>query len=79
MKTTKVSPTAMLRSPDITTDPEWIGEQIDRLSGFEMLHAVVTGNQLPIPPATLADKLGVYKGYPYSIVSNIRKTLPNGK
>lgn len=58
-------------SQDITTNPEWLSEQIDRLLGFECLIKTLYADPTPIPPALLADKIGVNKGYPNSIISNI--------
>ena len=61
----------MPTSPDITTDKRWIDEQVDRLLGFECLNKALRGDPTPIPAATLADKIGVNKGYANLIISRI--------
>ena len=71
--------TAMRSSPDVTDDPEWQEATLDRLLGFEVLQMAISGDPTPIPPALLADKLGVYKGRPYALISNIAENLTNGR
>jgi hypothetical protein len=71
-------PTAMRSSRDITNNPDWISEQVDRLLGFEVLCKLLTADPRPIPPGSLADKIGVYKGYSHTILSDIRTRQLNG-
>ena len=72
-------PIAMRSSRDITNNPEWIAEQVDRLLGFEVLTKLLTADPRPIPPGSLADKIGVYKGYSHSILSDISTRKLNGQ
>lgn len=65
-------PIAMRSSQDITNNPEWIALQTDRLLGFEVLTKLVTSDPRPIPPGSLADKIGMHKGYSHTILSDIR-------
>lgn len=58
----------MRPSQDITTNRMWLAEQVDRLLGFEVLTKAISGNPSPMPPSLLADKIGVYKGYPFAII-----------
>jgi len=78
-KTLKESHIDMPLCPDVTEDPEWGLAQFDRLLGFEVLQAAISADPTPIEPAVLADKLGVYKGYPYAILRGIRSKLSNGQ
>ena len=71
--------TAMRNLRDVTDDPEWQEETLDRLLGFEVLRMAISNDPTPIPPALLADKLGVYKGRPYALISNIAENLTNGR
>jgi len=74
-----VSPTDTQFLPDVTEDPMWELEQFDRLLGFEMLQMAISPDPTPIPPAVLADKLGVYRGFPYAIICGISQKLSNGQ
>lgn len=65
-------------SPDVTTDPVWVAEQMDRLLGFEVLNMAVSGDPTPIAPHVLADKIGVYKGLPHRIITGIASRFNNG-
>lgn len=72
-------PIDMPSSQDITESPVWMAEQVDRLLGFEVLTKLVTSDPRPIPPGSLADKIGVYKGYSHTILSEIRTRQLNGQ
>ena len=72
-------PIAMRSSRDITNNPDWIAEQVDRLLGFEVLCKLLTADPRPSPPGSLADKIGVYKGYSHSILSDISTRKLNGQ
>jgi len=61
----------MQASRDITTHPEWLDEQIDRLIGFEVLHKALSADPTPIPPSLLADKIGCYKGFSHNVLTKI--------
>ena len=53
----------MLSEDDITLDPEWIKEQVNRLAGWEYLNRYVRHQlETPMRPQELCDKIGVYKG-----------------
>lgn len=61
----------MRHSRATTTSERWIGEQMDRLLGFEMLTKALSGNPSPMPPSILADKIGTHKCYPHSVLMDI--------
>ena len=63
----------MPRLRDTTKDKLWVAEQVDRLTGFEVLKKVCTADPTPVPPALLADKLGLNKGFSYNMMVNISK------
>ena len=58
--------------PDITTDPEWEAEQVDRLLGFEVLRHAVEARYQEVAPVELADRTALDKGYAYRIVEKLR-------
>ena len=61
---------------DITLDPEWISEQVNRLSGWEYLNRYVRHElDKPMLPQELCDKIGVHKGYIHEMTKSIRKKL----
>ena len=60
---------------DITLNPEWQAEQMDRLLGFEILTRALTARYHPIPPELLADKVGANKGLTNSIIVKIQRNL----
>ena len=60
---------------DITLNPEWQAEQMDRLLGFEILTRTLTAQYQPINPELLADKIGAHKGVAYTIVQNLQRKL----
>lgn len=64
-------PTAM---PDVTTNPEWEGEQVDRFLGHEILRRTMEANYHPVNPAELAELAGFDKGYPTRIIEAIRES-----
>ena len=67
---------AMLDKDDITLDPEWIKEQVNRLAGWEYLNRCVTHELgIPMAPQELCDKIGVYKGYIHGISKSVKKQL----
>ncbi len=59
-------------SRDITLDPLWEAEQVDRLLGFEVLRRTVDARYQPVNPVDLADRVAVDKGYPHRIIEKIR-------
>lgn len=59
-------------SPDITLNPQWEAEQVDRLVGFEILRRAVDARYQPVNPADLADRVAVDKGYPNRIIEKLR-------
>lgn len=65
----------MSKLTDITNDPKWIDEQLDRLLAFEVLHMAATMRQTPLTPAELGDKIGIHKGFSHQVIENIRNAL----
>ena len=65
-----------LPEQDITLDPEWIEEQVDRLAAWEYLNRYAK-NQLdqPMRQQELCDRIGVHKGYIYEMAKSVRKKL----
>lgn len=59
-------------SNDITTDKAWIGEQIDRLLGWELLKRELTCDVTPISTVELCDNIGVNKGFVHTILKQVR-------
>jgi hypothetical protein len=71
-----VSPTGMSRcQTDITADPDWQDEQIDRLLAFEVLQAHLHAKFQPMEAERLADKISLDKGISYRIVQSIQSKL----
>jgi len=66
----------MSNKKDITLDPEWIEEQVNRLAGWEYLNRRLK-HQLnePMRPQDLCDKLGVHKGYIHEMTKSVRKKI----
>jgi hypothetical protein len=60
---------------DITLDPEWQAEQMDRLLGFEILTRTLRAQYQPIPPEVLADKIGMDKGFTHQIIKQLQRKL----
>lgn len=60
---------------DITLDPQWQAEQMDRLLGFEILTRSLNAQYQPISPELLSDKIGAHKGFAYTIVQNLQRKL----
>ncbi len=58
---------------DITLNPVWQAEQMDRLLGFEILTRTLTAQYQPISPELLADKIGAHKGLAFTIVQNLQR------
>lgn len=65
----------MPNSLDLTKDRFWVAEQMDRLLAFEVLKKVCTADPEPIPPALLADKIGLNKGFSYNMMTQIASRL----
>lgn len=60
---------------DITLDPKWQDEQVDRLLGFEILQRMLHAKYQPIEAAVLADKVAIDKGAAYRIIRSIEQNL----
>lgn len=60
---------------DITLDPKWQNDQIDRLLGFEILLHILHAEYQPIDAAVLADKVAIDKGLAYRITRSINQNL----
>lgn len=57
---------------DLTLDPEFLNEQIDRLLGWEMLLRECLGEKEPIQAQDLCDRIGVNKNYVHWVLEEIR-------
>lgn len=64
-----------MKSSDITLDPKWQAEQMDRLLGFEILTRSLTAQYQPMSPELLADKIGAHKGIAFTIIQNLQRKL----
>jgi hypothetical protein len=61
---------------DITLNPDFINEQVDRLLAWEILQRYFNGEEnLPMKPLDLCDKIGVNKGYVHQVITTVRKKL----
>jgi hypothetical protein len=60
---------------DVTTDPKWINEQIDRLLAWEVLQREFMCVSEPMEILHLCDSIGVNKGFVHSTLVSIRKKL----
>lgn len=60
---------------DPSTDPTWLGQQMDRLLGFEVLTRTLRAQYQEMKPEVLADKIGAHKGIAYSITESIKAKL----
>lgn len=66
--------------PDITLDPGWQADQMDRLLGFEILTRTLSARYQPLEPEELADKVGSHKGLAHLIVQSVQQKLnANGR
>lgn len=59
-------------SSDITTDPKWIEEQIDRLLGWELLRRELMCDVTPVETIELCDSIGVNKGYVHTVLQSVK-------
>ena len=65
-----------LPEEDITLDPEWIEEQVDRLAALEYLNLYVKHElDQPMRPQELCDRIGVHKGYIHEMAKSVRRKL----
>lgn len=64
-----------MKFSDVTLDPQWRAEQMDRLLGFEVLTRTLTAQYQPINPELLADKIGAHKGIAFIIIQNLQRKL----
>lgn len=62
-----------MKSSDVTLDPKWQAEQMDRLLGFEILTRTLTAQYQPMSPELLADKIGAHKGLAFTIIQNLQR------
>jgi len=60
---------------DITTNEVWIGEQVDRVLGWEILKKNINRDFRPTKPKDLCDKIGVCDQYVYQVVQSVKKKL----
>lgn len=60
---------------DVTADPKWINEQIDRLLAWEVLQREFMGVSEPMEILHLCDSIGVNKGFVNNTLVSIRKKL----
>ena len=61
--------------PDPSADPVWLGEQMDRLLGYEILVRSLRAEYQEMKPEVLADKIGAHKGISYAITESIKAKL----
>jgi hypothetical protein len=66
---------AMKRASHITLDPVWLGSQMDRFLGFEILTRTLSATYQPMAPERLADKIGADKGIAHKIIKDIQRHL----
>ena len=65
-----------LPEEDITLDPEWIEEQVDRLAAWEYFNRYVKHElDQPMRPQELCDRIGVHKGYIHEMAKSVRRKL----
>ena len=57
---------------DITTDKEWINQQIDRLLAWELLRRELTCDVSPVETSELCDSIGVNKGYVHTVIQSVK-------
>ncbi len=61
---------------DITLDPDFIDQQVDRLLSWEILQRYCNNQEnIPMKPLDLCDKIGVNKGYVHQVITTVRKKL----
>lgn len=70
----------MQLEPDITDDPAWKDQEIDRLLAWETLQravkSAVTGQPPePVDATELCDSIGVNKGYAHNVLLTVREKL----
>jgi hypothetical protein len=63
---------ATATSSDITTDPVWVNEQIDRLLGWELLRRELMCDVTPVETMELCDSIGVNKGYVHTVLQSVK-------
>lgn len=64
-----------LQDKDITLDPEWQAQNLDRLLAFEILNRTIQAKYQEMDPQVLADKVGMDKGFAYKMLRHISKRL----
>tara|TARA_R110000751_G_C13456551_1_gene444828 strand:- start:116 stop:337 length:222 start_codon:yes stop_codon:yes gene_type:complete len=62
-------------SHDITTNEVWIGKQIDRISGWEILKKNIDRDYRPIKPKDLCDKMGVCDQYVSQVIQSVKNKV----
>ena len=62
-------------SRDITTNEVWIGKQIDRILGWEILKKNINRDFRPIKPKDLCDKMGVCDQYVYQVMQSVKNKI----
>jgi hypothetical protein len=61
---------------DITLDPEFVDQQIDRMLGWEILNRYLNHQvNIPMQPLELCDKIGVNKGYVHQVIKTVKQKL----
>lgn len=69
-------PIAMSRFRDSTDSPEWIGEQVDRVLGYEVLRKTLAGDPSNFTTTQLSEKIGVHRNYLRPIINKINLIDP---
>lgn len=75
MKKAVLTGTSDREPEDLTLDPDFLNEQIDRLLGWELLMRECLGEQEPIPAQELCDRIGVNKNYVHWVLEQIKERI----
>lgn len=77
MKKAVLTGTSESKPEDITLDPEFLNEQIERLLGWEIMLRECLAQKEPIPAQELCDRIGVNKNYIHWVLEDIRERISN--
>lgn len=64
-----------MKEKDITADPVWQKEQVDRLLGWELLRRSLLCEMHGMEIQELCDRIGVNKGYVHKVLTSARQKL----
>jgi hypothetical protein len=77
LQTIQERPTATHPSWDETCDDDWIGAQVDRLLGFEILYKELTGSPDNLKPKAICEKIGVHPTFTHKAVGSFIDKFKN--